>query len=39
MLLDQKVTTLSPDETTAEKNKKLIVVFLLIKELVEGFMK
>lgn len=38
-LLDQKVFTLSPDETTAEKNKKLIVIFLLIKELVEGFMK
>lgn len=36
--IDKKITSLSETTSSAEKNKKRIVLFQLIKELIEGFM-
>ncbi len=37
-LIDKRIETLSPEGSPSENNKKLIVIFMLIQELIEGFM-
>jgi hypothetical protein len=39
MLIDQKVEKLTSQSSLNEANKKRAIIFMLIKELIEGFMK
>jgi hypothetical protein len=39
LLIDQKIEKLTNQSSLSEANKKRVVLFMLIKELIEGFMK